>query len=142
MWPKLLFELLPHLSRLVPVADKYLSGRGATDQAREEQAAAMAELTEGLRLELGQVSEAHSGVYRQLRAQSEQLAQVSVEATRTRLGVESIEARLSKIESSSARLEQTAATAVRLFTWLLILGALAVGIVILFSVLKLHAMHA
>jgi septal ring factor EnvC (AmiA/AmiB activator) len=139
MWPKLLFELLPHLSRLLPVADKYLGSKSAGDKARdEEQAAAMAELSEGLRLELGQVAEAHSGVYRQLREQSSQLTQVSVEVTRTRMGVESVEARLNQLEARSAKLEKTAASAVKLLASLLIVAALVAGMLILLAVLLLH----
>ena len=36
MWPKLLmqlFELLPHISRLVPMADKYFSQKAAAEKA-------------------------------------------------------------------------------------------------------------
>ena len=53
MWPKLLaqlFELLPHVSRLIPMADRFFASRAATDRATE---AAMAAMAEGVRGDLG-----------------------------------------------------------------------------------------
>ena len=50
MWPKLLmqlFELLPHISRLVPMADKYFSQKTAAEKANEAALAAMAEGVRG-----------------------------------------------------------------------------------------------
>jgi hypothetical protein len=46
MWPKViaqLFELLPHISRLLPMADKFLSSKAAAEKANEAALAAMAE---------------------------------------------------------------------------------------------------
>jgi hypothetical protein len=40
MWPKLLFDLLPHFARLMPMADKYLASRSASDKAHETALAA------------------------------------------------------------------------------------------------------
>ena len=45
MWPKLLFDLLPHFARLVPVANKYLSS--GTDDTARETALAKLELLRG-----------------------------------------------------------------------------------------------
>src|SRR5450631_2200368 len=94
MWPKLLFDLLPHFARLVPVANKYLSG-GTDDTARET---ALANLAENVR---GQVIDANDGIYRQLREQSTQIAEISVDVTRTRMGVESVETRVAKLERTA-----------------------------------------
>src|ERR1700729_1680389 len=88
MWPKLfmqLFELLPHISRLVPMADKYLSSKTASEKASEVALAAMAE---GVRGDLGQVTKAHAGLYRQLQEQSAQITEVSEDIKRARLAVE------------------------------------------------------
>lgn len=112
MWPKLLFELLPHFSRLVPMADKYLSTRSASEKAQE---AALTALANEVRGELGKAAEANAGVSRQLQEQGEQIAELGVEVARARMGVESVEARI-------AKLEKTAALAVRLL-WVVLLFA-------------------
>lgn len=98
MWPKLLaqlFELLPHITRLVPMADRYFSQKSASEKATE---AAMLAMAEGVRGDLGQVTKAHAGLYRQLQEQSAQLAEVGEEAKRTRLVIEVVENRLAAIE--------------------------------------------
>jgi hypothetical protein len=84
MWPKVfaqLFELLPHISRLLPMADKYFNSKAAAEKANE---AAMAAMAEGVRGDLGQVTKAHVGLYRQLQEQSAQITGVSEQVTATR----------------------------------------------------------
>lgn len=98
MWPKViaqLFELLPHVTRLVPMADRFLTSRASSDRATE---AAMVAMAEGVRGDLGQVTQAHAGLYRQLQEQSALIVEVKEEARGARLGVESIEARLTALE--------------------------------------------
>jgi hypothetical protein len=88
MWPKViaqLFELLPHITRLVPMADKYFSSKTATEKATE---AAMIAMADGVRGDLGQVTKAHAGLYRQLQEQSAQITQVSDEVKQARLAFE------------------------------------------------------
>jgi chromosome segregation ATPase len=100
MWPKViaqLFELLPHITRLVPMADKYLSSKTASEKANE---AALAAMAEGVRGDLGQVTKAHAGLYRQLQDQSAQIAEVSEEVKRVRLSMEQHEHRMLTLESS------------------------------------------
>jgi septal ring factor EnvC (AmiA/AmiB activator) len=100
MWPKViaqLFELLPHITRLVPMADKYLSSKTASEKANE---AAMAAMAEGVRGDLGQVTQAHAGLYRQLQDQSAQIAEVSEEVKRVRLSIEQHERRMSALEAN------------------------------------------
>ncbi|HEX3968876.1 MAG TPA: hypothetical protein VHW70_12990 [Edaphobacter sp.] len=100
MWPKViaeLFELLPHITRLVPMADKYLSSKTASEKANE---AAMAAMADGVRGDLGQVTKAHAGLYRQLQEQSAQLTRVGEDVKATRLAVEQHEARMVALESS------------------------------------------
>src|SRR6202035_238332 len=104
MWPKViaqLFELLPHITRLVPMADKYLSSKTASEKANE---AAMAAMAEGVRGDLGQVTKAHAGLYRQLQDQSTQIAEVSEEVKRARLAVEQHEHRMVALETTAAPL--------------------------------------
>jgi chromosome segregation ATPase len=120
MWPKLLFELLPHFSRLMPMADKYLSTRSASEKAQE---AALAALAGEVRGELGKVTEANAGVSRQLQQQGTQIAELGVDVARARMGVESVEARVGK-------LEKTAALAVKLLWAVLVLLVMLLTIVV------------
>jgi len=99
MWPKILLDLLPHFARLMPAADKYLNPPRASEKAQE---AALAALAEDIRGPLGQVTDAYAGIGRQLQEHSEQLAQTAVEVSRTRLGVDSVEERVGKLEKTSA----------------------------------------
>jgi hypothetical protein len=98
MWPKLfmqLFELLPHISRLVPMADKYFSTKTASEKANE---AAFAAMADGVRGDLGQVTKAHAGLYRQLQEQSAQITEVSEDTKRARLAVEQQGHRMEALE--------------------------------------------
>jgi chromosome segregation ATPase len=97
MWPKViaqLFELLPHVSRILPMADKFFSSKAAAEKANE---AALAAMAEGVRGDLGQVTKAHAGLYRQLQELSAQLAEVSEEVKRARLAMEQQEHRLESL---------------------------------------------
>lgn len=92
MWPKLLaqlFELLPHITRLVPMADKYFSSRTASEKATE---AAMAAMAEGVRGDLGQVTKAHAGLYQKLQEQSTQIGEVSADVKRMGAALERVTA--------------------------------------------------
>jgi hypothetical protein len=98
MWPKLfaqLFELLPHISRLVPMADRYFSSKAAAEKANE---AALAAMAEGVRGDLGQVTKAHVGLYRQLQELSAQVAAVGEDVKRGRAIEEVQENRLAALE--------------------------------------------
>jgi chromosome segregation ATPase len=120
MWPQLLFDLLPHFARLLPVADKYLTTRSASDKAHE---AALGAMGESVRGELAEVKEAQAGLERQLREQGEQVAEIAVDVARARMGIESVEARL-------AKLEKTAGMVVKLLVLVLLLAAMALAIVV------------
>jgi hypothetical protein len=116
----MLFDLLPHFARLMPMADKFLATRSASEKAQE---AALTAMDGNLRGELGKVAESHAGIQRTLKEQGAQVAAVAVEVTRARMGVESVEARV-------AKLEQTASLAMRL---------LAVGLMMLSGAMALLA---
>ena len=127
MWPKViaqLFELLPHITRLVPVADKYLSSKTASEKATE---AAMVAMAEGVRGDLGQVTKAHAGLYRQLQDLSAQIAEVGEEVKRARLSVEQHENRMVALESSVASLQWWIKGGVSL---LVVLAGLAIGLLV------------
>jgi hypothetical protein len=94
MWPKViaqLFELLPHVTRLVPMADKYFSSKAANEKANE---AALVGMAEGVRGDLGQVTKAHLGLYRQLQDQSALITELGEEVKRARLSIEQHDHRL------------------------------------------------
>jgi len=104
MWPKViaqLFELLPHISRLIPMADKYFSTKTASEKATE---AAMAAMAEGVRGDLGQVTKAHAGLYRQLQDQSAQIAEISEEVKQARAAIDQRDHRLQAMELRVASL--------------------------------------
>lgn len=104
MWPKViaqLFELLPHISRLVPMADKYFSTKTASEKATE---AAMAAMADGVRGDLGQVTKAHAGLYRQLQDQSAQIAEVAEEVKQARAAINQRDQRLEAMELRVASL--------------------------------------
>jgi len=128
MWPKMLFELLPHFARLVPMADMFLASRSTNDKAQE---AALAALGDRIQRDIGQVAESHAAMQRTLQEQGSLIAEIAVEGTRVRLGVESIETRV-------ARLENTAANAMKL---LAAATVLSVGTVVLLVFVLLHLSH-
>ncbi len=98
MWPKVLlqlFELLPHVTRLVPVADKYFAQRSASEKASQVTLAAMAEDVRG---DLGQVTKAHEALYRHLQEQSSQIADLGEEIRRARTSIEQHDHRLEALD--------------------------------------------
>ena len=132
MWPKViaqLFELLPHITRLVPMADRYLSTKTASEKATE---AAMAAMADGVRGDLGQVTKAHAGLYRQLQDQSAQIAEVFEEVKQARHSIEQHEHRMVALESNVALLGWWVKAGVSL------LVVLAVVIIVLLA----HLIHA
>ena len=127
MWPKViaqLFELLPHITRLVPMADRYLSSKTASEKATE---AAMAAMADGVRGDLGQVTKAHAGLYRQLQDLSAQIAEVGEEVKRARLSVEQHENRMVALESSVASLQWWIKGGVSL---LVVLAGVVIGLLV------------
>jgi hypothetical protein len=122
----MLFELLPHFARLMPMADKYLSARSTGDKAQE---AALAAMAGDVRGELGRSAEATAGLRRQMQEQTTQIADVAVDVTRARMGVESVEARVAKLENAIASVDAKTRFGVRL------LGAALVLLVMAFALL-------
>ncbi len=77
------------------MADKFFSSKAAAEQANE---AAMLAMAEGVRGDLGQVTKAHAGLYRQLQDQSAQITEVSEEVKKARLLVEQHDHRMGALE--------------------------------------------
>lgn len=98
MWPKAiaqLVELAPHVTRLVPLADRFFQSKSAGEEANRK---AMEAMAEGLRGDLGQVTAAHSGLYRQLQEQSELLAVLSSDIRAAKVASEEAELRAAKLQ--------------------------------------------
>jgi chromosome segregation ATPase len=81
----------------LPVADKYLARISANEKA---QATELAALSADVRKQMGRLTETQAGVARQLQQQSMQLAEIAVDVTRTRMGIEGAEERIAKLEKS------------------------------------------
>jgi tetrahydromethanopterin S-methyltransferase subunit G len=138
MWPKMLFELLPHFTRLLPMADKYLSTRSASEKAQE---AALASLAAEVRGELGKATEAQGGIARQLQEQTTQIGELALDVTRSRMAVEGLEIRLGSLEQTWAMMEKRSRTIVRLVGATVGLLGLVLGLLIVMVVLVLHGMR-
>lgn len=91
MWPKMLLEFLPHLTRLIPVADNYFSSRKESDKA---QAAALTALGDEARAGFAKATEEQVAFRREFEQHMERVAQIGTDAARARIGVESLESRL------------------------------------------------
>ena len=128
MWPKAisqLIELLPHVSRLLPMADRFLNAKTADAEASRS---AMQQMAEGLRGDLGQVTASHAGLYRQLNEQSGKLSELSSDVSTVKRSVESLDPRLTRLEQQNSRLT-------------LLLGlslVLLAGVLVLAVILLLH----
>jgi hypothetical protein len=103
MWPKMLLELLPHLSRLIPTADNYLSSRKESDKA---QAAALTALGDEVRGGLASAAEEQRAFRREFQAHVASSAQIGVDAARARVGVENLDARLASLENRLTNLSR------------------------------------
>jgi len=132
MWPKALAQLLelaPHVTRLVPVADRYLQSRA---QVRDTQQRALEQIADGLRGDLTQLAAAQAGIYHQLNQQSETLAKIAADMRAARLTSDEIETRMSQIEKRISRLWITA------FAGLIVFVIFAAGVIAVFAVLHIR----
>ena len=123
MWPKViaqLFELLPHVGRLIPMVDRFFASKAANDKATET---AMVAMAEGVRGDLGQVTKAHAGLYRQLQELSAQVAVVGENAEAAKRAAGGQEDRLMALEA------QVASTAI----WVKV-GVVLAGLVLLVAI--------
>ncbi len=87
----------------------------------------MAAMAEGVRGDLGQVTKAHAGLYRQLQDQSAQIAQVSEEVKRTRTSIEQHENRMVALEANVTSLGWWVKAGVSL---LVVLVAVVIGLLV------------
>ncbi len=104
MWPKVfaqLVELLPHISRLVPMADVFFATKTASEKANES---ALTALAKDVRADLSDITSAHDGLYRQLQEQSGRLGEVETEARRARMAAEDQLVRTAELHKQLATL--------------------------------------
>lgn len=94
-----LFELLPHVTRLVPLADRYLSSRAANERANE---AALTAMAEGVQADLGQVTKAHAGLYSKLIEQGSQIAELNESVRLTQQAIEKQEKHIALLDGKLA----------------------------------------
>ena len=130
MWPKALsqlIELAPHITRLLPMADRFFDSKTADVDASRT---AMQQMAEGLRGDLGQVTAAHAGLYRQLNDQSETLSTIASDLTSAKQSAAAMEARLATLERQS-RSQQT-------FLLIILLILLAVCALLVVLLLRHH----
>ena len=143
MWPKALIQLLelaPHVTRLVPVADRYLQSKAAS---RDDSRRAMEQLAEGLRGDLGQVADgmrgdmrqiaaAQAGIYHQLNEQGEMLAKIAADVRASKLANDEIEARMARVDTRVTRLW------IAFFAGVVLLTLVTAGLVAVFAVVHIR----
>jgi hypothetical protein len=104
MWPKALaqlIELAPHITRLIPMADRFLQSKSADAEASRN---ALEQMAHGLRGDLGQVTASHAGLYRQLNDHGQQLSHISADVNTVKLSTNSLDDRITHLEQQSSKL--------------------------------------
>jgi K+/H+ antiporter YhaU regulatory subunit KhtT len=126
MWPRVLMqlvELLPHATRLIPIAERYFASKNTNEQANM---AALAALSEDVQTDLGQVTKAHAGLYRQLQEQSALVQGVGDDVRQLRSSLDQADRRIKTLEERIGGLNLWVRLGVSIITVLLfvILGLL------------------
>jgi hypothetical protein len=124
MWPKALstlLELAPHVTRLIPLADRFFSTKAAEAEAS---LTAMQQMAEGLRGDLGQVTASHAGLYRQLNEQSAKLTEIAGEQRAMRSSMSATDERLALLETKTTSLYRLVAFGLMAIGLLLIVLAI------------------
>jgi len=127
MWPKALaqiIELAPHITRLLPLADRFFQSKSAEAEASRT---AMEQMAEGLRGDLGQVTASHAGLYRQLNDQSEKLSSLSADTRSIKANQDALDARVAALEKAAARTNLLLALDGVLLALLLVLVGILLG---------------
>ena len=148
MWPKALtqlVELAPHVTRLLPLADRFLKDKATGDEATrraleahgstleaqrsalEAQRVAVTGLTERLHADINGITAAQSTqistLTRQIGDLEKHLVSTRADALSAKQATESLEARLSRIEAAQGRGQTLAIVALALLVAILILIA-------------------
>jgi chromosome segregation ATPase len=117
MWPALvqLLQLAPHVTRLVPVADRYLQSKAESrslqgrslEEAVDRLRGDMGQMAEGMRGDFTQMAAAQADISHQLNQQHETLATIAADVRTMRLASDEIETRLTRMEARMQRLWMT-----------------------------------
>lgn len=94
MWLKVLLqlrELLPHLTRLAPLAQRMM-------EARSNDTAMFQEFSENMEQHLGQLAGANGALHRQLQQQNDRLEELQAELARTAPALNEAMTRISSLE--------------------------------------------
>ena len=133
MWPKMLFEMLPHIGRIVPMAERFFETR---KQREQEEQAQLAAISETLRTELGKAAEANAGLELALNKQAGQVNALMAEVTaasqemnKARAAMEMLSGRVTGMEEKLAATESASRRAQSLAV--VTLGLLVVVIALL-----------
>ncbi len=133
MWPKALLELLPHLTRLVPMLNRYFQSRGATDDAtRLALERKLDEVSTALRKDIAEASAAlpTADIARQLKDHGKSLSEIAAGTRAMQSQTETFATRLNALESRNGTL-----TALLAFTLVL---TIAICILLIVILVKLH----
>ncbi len=104
MWPKALLELLPHVTRLVPLATRYFDSKSAGEDAtRVALERKLGETAASLRVDIQRGAEAGEALQTQISRQTATLSEVAASVKALKVSSESLEARMTKLEERGAR---------------------------------------
>ena len=140
MWPKAfaqLVELAPHISRLLPMADRFFQSKAASDDASRR---TMESVAEGLRGDLGQIAAAQADLARQFANQNgngpelagklaeltSKIDDAAADARAARSAAVAAEQRIASIEARQIRTVRLLGIALLLLAAVLILLLIAV----------------
>lgn len=152
MWPKLLIQLvefLPHATRLMPLADRYLNANAAnasntealaaterailelTERSLQANAVALNGVSEQVQGSLGKVARAHIEMASKLDEFAGQVTDIGTEAKRARRASELAQTRVDALEKQLSSLRQ-----------LLLAGLATVAVLLLVVIVLLFRSHA
>lgn len=124
MWPKAfaqLVELAPHLSRILPMADRFFQTKAANEDANRK---AISDLGDRLRADLNQVTVAHATLSDQVSDISSAVHRLASDSASVKLSTDAVDGRLKAIEARQSRLQALLAVALVLLVVVLILSVI------------------
>ncbi len=132
MWPKAFaqfIELAPHISRLLPMADRFFQSKSVNDDANRK---AIEGLGDRMRADLNQVTVAHASLSEQMSDLSSAVQRLSSDAAAAKLSsdavkhsTDALDRRLSAIEARQRRSQLLVGVALLLLVLVLVLQALS-----------------
>lgn len=148
MWPKALsqlVELAPHITRLAPLADRFLKDKATGDEATRQsldahraaldaqraaidaQRAAVTDLSDRIHADIGAITSTQATqtltLQRQITDLEKHLSTTRADALAAKQATESLEVRLARIDSAQSRAQTLAIVSVALLAAILILIA-------------------